>query len=618
MRISSWLRGGAALILAGFAGACAVSLPSETDAGDMPGSEVSLARPTDVREALEAGDTHAFLLLLERRADAGEDDEIFSQAWLALDRASREDFAGARQRLGISGPEGFSESVGAFESWLDAWFLAMEGHSGAAIERHRLVSGSMPGITGELSLAAMLEASGRTGEALAVYEALTPARIEAPEHEFDPQGLVFNHVRIVITRHALLLHRLGRSQEAQAVYTRLAQAEPEQAVAHGEALESLATGRNLDVSELSVRAGFARSLSDVAAAFQQQRYIEAAMFGLDLRGLDTERVAFDLTSLLIDPENETIRLGLADTLYQAGCFRGAARVALDAPRPGPALEISAAQAFVMLGQPDLARSAVARALADATPGMRLQILYGALQITALTGDEAHALELLAEMLSLAEVTADQARANGIAASIYAHFGNLARALSHAEQARALDDTHERRLQLADIMARSGQAEEAVSLLRAERLSRPDDPYTLNALGYFLIRHTDRLEEGYRILANAMLMAGSDPYIGDSFGWALYLHGELDQARALIEAARGDLLPHLHWEIEDHLGDILWHQGQIQDARAAWQSALDQHPPRPERNVIEAKLSDGLSTPAPQRRPLPAIRIDDKTQRRQDI
>ncbi len=114
------------------------------------------------------------------------------------------------------------------------------------------------------------------------------------------------------------------------------------------------------------------------------------------------------------------------------------------------------------------------------------------------------------------------------------------------------------------------------------------------------------------------MADSDPYIADSFGWSLYKLGDLERAKGLIESARDELAPQSHWEIEHHLGDIYWHLDRKDDARAAWQKALDNYPPNSERDQITAKLKDGLTTPKPEKRPLPEISLEDLEVERQDI
>lgn len=579
------------------------------------GTRATYASPID---ALKAGDTAGYLSLLAAMPEAERNQDRFNTAYLALDRAAAGDTAGARTLLGITGEPSADSSVPGFYLWIDAWLTAMDGDLSGAIERHRDVAAGMPGITGDLSLAAMLEAAGRNEEALAVYEAQTPTRIQAPQHEFDPQGIVFAHISTVVVRHALLLQRMGRVQEAQAVYRQLADAEPEQATSYAAAIDSLETGKNLKNQPLTVNSGFALALSDVSYAMQQQRFIQTVMMGGSIDGFDDRRAGFDLVALLIDPANENLRSNIVDALYEEALYAGAAHVALTAPKKTPALEIAAAQALLMDGDEQGARKSIKSALDLAEDSDKLSTLYGALQIRALLDDKDEAYAIVPDLLKLAENPAEEAAAHGAASSIYQHFGDMQQAAEHARNARQLDDTHERRMVLADVLGQAGMINDALVILRSERLARPNDPYTLNSLGYFLITRTDKYEEGYKVLARAMLLAETDPYIADSFGWSLYKLGDLDRARKLIEGAREDLLPQNHWEIEDHLGDIYWHLGRQEDARKAWETALGNYPPKAERKMIEEKLEDGLKTPRPDKRPLPEISLKDLEIERQDI
>ncbi len=582
---------------------------------DENGARVRYATPVD---ALKAGDTAGYLTLLAAQSETQRGEDRFLDAYLALDRAAANDMAGARTYLGLTGDVADDFEQPGFYLWIDAWLIAMEGDLEGAINRHREVAGGMPGITSDLSLAAMLEAAGRHDEALAVYEALTPTTIEAPQHEFDPQGIVFAHISTVIVRHALLLQRLGRIEESKLVYQQLADAEPEQATSYAAAIDSLETGKNLKNKPLTVRTGFALALSDVSYSMQQQRFIQTVMMRGSIDGFDDKRAAFDLMILLIDPDNENVRSAVIDALYAQALYAGAAHVATTAPAASPSLQISAAQALLMKGDEPGARVAIDAALDTSDDENRLSTLYGALQLRALLDDRSEAYALVPELLGLAENPAEQAAAHGAASSIYLHFGDMAKAADHARDARRLDDTHERRMVLADALGQAGQINDALVILRSERLARPNDPYTLNSLGYFLITRTDRYEEGYKVLARALLLAESDPYIADSFGWALYQLGDLDRARGLIEGAREDLLPKNHWEIESHLGDIYWHLDRKDEARTAWQTALDNYPPTSEREQIEARLRDGLTTPRPEKRPLPEISLKDLEVERQGI
>lgn len=569
-------------------------------------------------DAVKAGDMAAFLEMTSGLTQEDRDVSPLFDAFLALDRAADGDTEAARNILRTSGSgEGESGETG-FYAFLDAWLLALEGKPDEAIERHRGAAGAMPGLTGDLSLAAMLEALGRPEQALAVYEFMTPAEIEAPEHQFDPKGLLYSHIRTVISRHALLLQRLGRIEEAKAVYQKLADAEPEEAISYAAALESLETGKNLDNEALDVPAAFTQSLADVSRALQEQRIIRTIMMGGRIEGFDDQRSAFDQVALLINPEDEGLRAAVIDQLYESALFEGVAHVALSAPKETASLQIAAGQALIMLGEEARARQTVARALEITDEDDRLQTLYGALQLQTLMNDETGTDAMVEEVIALATNTAELASAHGLAAEINDQFGDLESAAEHAAKARELDDTHDRRMALANALGKVGKVNPALALLRTERLGRPNDPYTLNSLGYFLIEHTDKYEEGFRVLYRARALAERDPYIADSLGWAYYRLGHLKDAQRLIEQSRADLKPHRHWEIESHLGDIYWHQGDKDAAREAWQNSLDNRPPAKVRAELEGKLANGMTTPKPKRQALPNVSISEDEIDRQDI
>ncbi|HPE49561.1 MAG TPA: tetratricopeptide repeat protein [Hyphomonas sp.] len=582
------------------------------------GKPVGLSAYPAPVDAVKAGDMAAFLTMT-RNMDA--DDRAASpllDAFLVLDKAAGGDIDGARAELAASGNAANEEGETGFYTYLDAWLLAMDGKESEAIKRHRAAAGSMPGLTGDLSLAAMLEAFGRPEQALAVYESLTPSKIEAPEHEFDPKGLLYSHIKTVVSRHALLLQRLGRIDEAKEVYQKLADAEPEQAISYAAALDSLETGKNLDNKMLTVRAAFSQSLSDVSRALQEQRIIRTIMMGGRAEGFDDQRSALDQIALLIDPEDNGLRSAIIDEMYANALYDGVAHVALSAPKPTSSLQIAAGQALLMEGKESETRAAIRRALDLADDDNRLTTLYGALQLHSLMNDEKASKDLVQQVIALSSNDAEKAAAHGLATEIYSQFGDFKTAAQQAELARNLDDTHDRRLVLADALGKNGQVNEALAILRTERLSRPNDPYMLNTLGYFLITRTEKLDEGFRELSRAQAMAEHDPYIADSLGWAYFRLGHLSEARRLIELARHELEPHQHWEIESHLGDIYWYLDQKEDAKDAWTAALDNHPPSTDAAEIAAKLANGLSTPAPQRKPLPDVSLDEGEIGKQDI
>ncbi|MEL6387387.1 MAG: tetratricopeptide repeat protein [Pseudomonadota bacterium] len=563
------------------------------------------AYPTP-RAAIEAGDMAAFVSLMRLAVEVGEAPDGIGAFVLAIDRVADGDFSAARSLLADDNDTPLGLQLQVFT---EAWLLAMDADMSGAISTQRKASSGLPGLTGDLSLAAMLEASGREEEALAVYASMTPSRIEAPEHEFDPKGLIFTHVQMVISRRTLLLYRLGRIEDAKAVYQALAEAEPERAVFYAAALESLDTGRGIDVEPLTMQAAFARSISDLSLAFYQQRLIRNAMMGRRTRGFDEQRATFDQLALLMDPESESLREIVVGTLANEALYAGAAHTAMTAPEPTAGLQIAAAQSLLMSGNADAARAAIAQGISISDEDDRLSVYSGAIGLHALMGDEAEALRLSDQAIGLVTNPAEQAGFYGLKASILQQFGRYGDAVEFASRARELDDTHDRRMALANVMGEAGMIDGAIRILQIERLKRPDDPYMLNTYGYFLLQHTERFSEAYKVLYLANGLANNNPYIADSLGWAYFKLGHLDDAKRLIELARRELAPQKHWEIEDHMGDIHWYLGDRDAARDAWAAALGEFPPDSVREAIERKLDKGLTEPMPETQPLPRIETD---------
>lgn len=557
-------------------------------------------------DAVRAGDMAAFIAMIQAQTLEDGETSPFAAMVLSLDAAAGGEYEMALQRLE---PALEDDNAPPMPAFLEAWYLALNAQSDDAIRAHREMSRRLPGLTGDLSLATMLEGLGRTEEALAVYSAMTPQEIVAPEHDFDPQGLVFSHIRLVIARHALLLRRKDRVPEAQTLYRRLAAAEPEQAVGYADAIDSLETGRGIDDDPVSLNFGFSRALSDYSLSLAYQRILTTAMMGARIRGYDETKGAFDQLALLLDPSNEDLRLSVHDDLFEQALFDAALHVLQSAPEASAALKVSTAATLLRLDRQEEAHLALQAALDLAAADEQLSVTSAAMGLYSLMEKREDALRLASVLPSLAETEAERASAYGMSAAVYSQFADHIRALENSREARRLDDTHDRRMALATALADAGEIEEGLELLRTEALSRPNDPYMLNSLGYYLVLHTDRLEEAFKVLARAVALAPNDGYIADSFGWVRYKMGDLDGARRYIELSRRELAPNRHWEIEDHLGDVYWHLDRKDEAREAWAFALEEYPPEEERARIAEKLEQGLQGPPPEKRPLPDVSLE---------
>ncbi len=103
---------------------------------------------------------------------------------------------------------------------------------------------------------------------------------------------------------------------------------------------------------------------------------------------------------------------------------------------------------------------------------------------------------------------------------------------------------------------------------------PKNVHALNALGYTLADRTDRLQEAYGYISQALALEPEEPAILDSMGWVLYRMG---RAREATEYLRRALKIMPDDEIAAHLGEVLWVSGLKEEANEVWNKALKEYP-----------------------------------------
>ncbi len=104
--------------------------------------------------------------------------------------------------------------------------------------------------------------------------------------------------------------------------------------------------------------------------------------------------------------------------------------------------------------------------------------------------------------------------------------------------------------------------------------KPDHAHAYNALGYTLADRTNRLEEAKQLVEQALKLSPDDPFIMDSMGWVFYRMGKLPDALDFLKRAferRADP------EIAAHLGEVLWVQGNRDEADKLWSTAIKRNP-----------------------------------------
>lgn len=111
-------------------------------------------------------------------------------------------------------------------------------------------------------------------------------------------------------------------------------------------------------------------------------------------------------------------------------------------------------------------------------------------------------------------------------------------------------------------------------LRKLILIKPDMGHAYNALGYSLADRNERLDEAQKLIEKALSLSPSDHFILDSMGWVKYRRGQLSQA---VEYLRRAYKAQSDPEIAAHLGEVLWHKGQHDEAEQIVSDALRDHP-----------------------------------------
>jgi tetratricopeptide (TPR) repeat protein len=119
---------------------------------------------------------------------------------------------------------------------------------------------------------------------------------------------------------------------------------------------------------------------------------------------------------------------------------------------------------------------------------------------------------------------------------------------------------------------------------------PNNHQAYNALGYSLAERNIRLPEAYALIEQALKMAPNDPFIMDSMGWVQFRLGHLPQAEEILRRAyalRSDP------EIAVHLGEVLWQNGNKEDAQTMWREARSKDPKNDTLKSTLARLNASL-------------------------
>lgn len=517
---------------------------------------------------------------------------------------------------------------GAFADMLEPFLIAAEGRVDRAVERVDEGAANLPAPLPEVARALLFESSGRLQEAAAVYALMVEGLDTTPPGEAEPQtteefnrALGAARTTHAVYRAALVSHRLGRTEEARRYYNIVLGFAPR-------AVDVQANLARLDAGQPP----FEAALTPVTAAgrwmlFLSEFVTQADALGDMIAQRDPEPglasapgSALLQLGVLLASDSEDWRLYAAQQLLDAGGLDGAQRILDQVPAASPfAPDAEITRASIAIERDDDAAAAASAERAFQMAGDRWSIIASVGDIYRRIGHPDRAIPAFDRALTMVQSGKDRADVLGWRAYAHRFAGDLNAATADMRAAYSADPSLDTRLLYVSILMDDPNAwADGIQMARGLFAEQPDSVLRLNALGYALIQRPEGLEEGYRLLWRGFNNGQTDYAVIDSLGWAYYLYGHFDQARALIERANSLSTNEPNAEILDHLGDVYWRLNRRDEARAKWREALEARPDAIRRRDIERKLSTGLIAAAPRRRDLPQVNLPEGPSQREEL
>lgn len=120
---------------------------------------------------------------------------------------------------------------------------------------------------------------------------------------------------------------------------------------------------------------------------------------------------------------------------------------------------------------------------------------------------------------------------------------------------------------------------------------PNDPFTLNYLGYWWAESGRNLNKSIKLIERAVRLRPNSGFFVDSLGWVHYQLGNFSLAVQFLEKATmlepGDPL------IVSHLGDAYWQSKRYAEARFKWNYALELTSNEALRDSVQRKIKSGI-------------------------
>ncbi len=462
---------------------------------------------------------------LARRLVATTPDDRASRLVLAVSELKDGDYKAAREEIAKSAKGTFTSLTVAL---VDAWAAAGVGDAAAADADLKSLHGQTGmDTTAAFHQALIFEYLGRTAAADAAYsEAL---KTDGP----SPR---------LVNAYGRFLERNGRAADASALYGKLA-SNAALAPIFNEGLARIAKNEKPESLVRHPQDGVAEALFGIAASLNEEQSTDVSILYLRL-------------AIYLNPKLDLANILLGDRMETLQKYGDAIQAYRNIDRGSPYYRMAAIQIATDEARLDESDEAIRdlKVLADAQP------------------KDVEAWTALGDAYRAAN-----------------KFPDAASAYDRAADALGAPQKKDWPLFFARAIARDRSKNWAgaeADLQTALKLS-PDEPQTLNYLGYSYVDQNRNIPEALKMLEKARSLKPYDGYIVDSVGWAYYRLGRFADAAKTLEDAV--LLVPGDPTINDHYGDALWKVDRKRDARFQWNHALAFGPEADEKSKIEQKL-----------------------------
>lgn len=165
----------------------------------------------------------------------------------------------------------------------------------------------------------------------------------------------------------------------------------------------------------------------------------------------------------------------------------------------------------------------------------------------------------------------------LASELHAELKNFPEAEKAVEEAlRQHPDNEGAAFQQAYLQEMQGNRKKAMALMEKFIAQYPDNALALNYVGYNLADSNRELDRAYTLIQRAVELEPDADFILDSLAWVHFRRGELDEAWEQIQKAlnaSGKEGPHDPAMLE-HYGDIAAARGDEDAARKGWQNSME--------------------------------------------